>query len=176
MGRAPLIKAVIVACTLVLFGCAPQPRTVTPTSNFQRAEPPPGKARIYVLRKVSVPLEDEAPELTIDGGSAFELGHGIYTSVVLPPAQHHLLIAPKPSESPLWAAELTFKVDANRIYFIAIWFDTETTILTRTFALRSHRETLHTPTKIRVEVVTEKDARNALRELHYVPWHADSRG
>jgi hypothetical protein len=178
MGAGHRVLVVLALVALALGGCSRNAATFQ--GDFTAAEPPPaGQARVYFLRPLfASALAADAPTVNIDGRDAFNLPHGSYASVVLGPGRHGLLLRPTLTDSPLWSADLRFDLQPGAIHYVAIWYDADKT-------WSAQRTTVHlpgtlifvpvvtagdrvVPTRARVEVVSEDDARLVLPELRKV--------
>jgi hypothetical protein len=88
--------------------------------------PPAGLAKLYVFRPTfSAELSSQQPALLIDGQSASSLVSGQYSSHVLSPGPHQISLVPQRFEASLWKSETVVLLEADKLYFLAIWNNTE---------------------------------------------------
>jgi hypothetical protein len=166
----------------------PRPSVPDSAGDFHGVEVPPvGQARIYLFRPAFsfTALRRETPTCIVDGAQTSELAHGTYTSLSLTPGRHVLSLTPKESESPLWRSESEFNVDADSVYFVAVWVELDVTEGQRMlwtsvpYAGRMFFLPIPVPSgpnppitvkagRVRLEVVSEADATRALYGARYI--------
>jgi Protein of unknown function (DUF2846) len=180
----------ILALVCLLPSCAvpPPPQVSDYPGDFRGVEAAPAsQSRIYLFRPAFSFTErkQDTPTCSIDGSVALMLAYGTFTSLSLPPGRHVLSLVPGDRDAPLWRSDFEFNVEAGRVYFVAVWLDLE---------IREQRQfklmPLLLPTArgglafipipapgtrttidaghVRIEVVSEDDARLALHGARYV--------
>jgi len=178
--------ATVASAVLLASSCAVPPPPQVPDSpgDFHGVEAPPaGQSRIYFFRP---PLsftarKQDMPSGRVDGAQTFVLPHGSFTSIVIPPGRHVLSLIPGDQDASLWRSEFQFDLDTDRVYFVAIWLDLEVKeerqrslvipmVLPGVVFLHFIRlsDVALGAGQVRIEVVSEEDAKRGLYGARYV--------
>ena len=194
-GNARRIDLAVVTLALFLTSCTvpPPPQVPDSAGDFHAVEPAPaGQSRIYFFRPALSFSErkQDRPTVRVDGSEAFVLAHGTFSSLLLPPGRHLLSLMPGDRDASLWRSDFEFDLNADRVYFVAIWLDLEVKerqrFITIPVAAGVPRllEFIPIPLpappnpgpasvavaagKVRIEVVSEEDAKRGLYGARYV--------
>jgi hypothetical protein len=185
----------IVALLVLLPSCAVPPPPQVPDSpgDFRAVQPPPaGQSRIYFFRPALsfAGRKQDTPTGHVDSAQAFVLAHGTFTSLLISPGRHALSLIPGEHDASLWRSEFQFDVDADRVYFVAVWLDLEVKERRRFMTIPTgpggpaFLEFIPIPlpapripgpadvivgaTQVRIEVVSEEDAKRGLYGARYL--------
>jgi hypothetical protein len=186
-GNQSALAVLVLAYLLSSCALPPPPQVPDSPGDFRGVEAPAaGQSRIYLFRPAFSFTErkQDTPTCTVDGSQAVALAHGTFTSLSLSPGRHVLSLVPGDRDAPLWRSDFEFNVDVGLVYFVAVWLDLE---------IREQRQFMLMPNapgvlafipiplpatgtprttvgagRVRIEVVSEDDAKVALRGARYL--------
>ena len=120
--------AIALAMSPAVVSCASPPSSQPGAPKFVApAQPPSGKARLYVFRPgFSDSFKRETPTLTVNGLDISALPHESYIELDLPPGRYAASLKPGRFDAKQWSSMTSFTLDTGKIYFLAIWMNFST--------------------------------------------------
>ena len=112
----------VVLCTACTSSCVTQEQR--PPSFTAPTPPLVGAARVYILRPAFNEVSKrDSPSLLVDGNAVAELSFDSFIDLNMRPGKYTLQLQPRALQSSIWNGSWSLNVEADNIYYLAIWND-----------------------------------------------------